>query len=451
MALVQATEKIRSLMDHGSARLRHTGATVLSGALVGALGALFLKSLQLADAARVAVIEAAARRSIPDWVAGATVGAVGVSVAVWMAARHAPDSPQLSEPEKPDDGQERTSNPAALTVNFAGTSLAVGAGLALGPERPAIQMGGAIGRLTSRIFRLGEADREILVAAIGGAGVATMFNSPLGCAAYTVESVLKRVNFRISATALGAGAMAVAVARGFTGRDVNFRLGELPAIRSDQLFWYLLLGGVVAVLANLHVRLTKALDKGLHRLRLPRVVRGGLVGGIIGWLAWYSPGTVGTGDSLTQGVLDGGFTLSVMAVFFGARFFLGPLSLAAGTPGGYFTPVLLLGALLGSMGGTLVDAWVPSAGVSPTSMALVGMAVALAGIARAPFTGILLVMETTGAYPIALATIIGVLGAVAVNRLLSMRMPRLSNGLEAVLAPAIRRHHASRNPRRQMP
>jgi len=37
-----------------------------------------------------------------------------------------------------------------------------------------------------------------------------------------------------------------------------------------------------------------------------------------------------------------------------------PLSLAAGTPGGYFTPVLLLGAVTGAAYGTLLDSWLPT-------------------------------------------------------------------------------------------
>ena len=58
------------------------------------------------------------------------------------------------------------------------------------------------------------------------------------------------------------------------------------------------------------------------------------------------------------------------------------------------------------------------------------MAVALATIARAPFTGILLAMETTGAFIMALPMVVAVFGAVAVIQLL--HTPSLSHGLEAV-------------------
>jgi len=352
-------------------------------------------------------------------------------VAAWLAYRYAKDAPQLSASDSTEASESAASNLNALTVNFAGTSLAVGAGLALGPERPAIQMGGAIGRIVSRLFGLSSLDRELLMAAAGGASVATMFNSPLGCSAYTVETVLRRVDLRISMTTLGLGAIAVAVARVLVGRDVNFLVGTMPSVRFGHLILFLGLGCVIAVFASLQVHIIMLLARLFLRVQLSGVVRGAAIGGAVGLLAWFSPNLVGTGDSLTQGVLDGRFVLSAMAVFFLVRFFLGPVSLAAGAPGGYFTPVLLLGALSGAMYGTLMGLWLPAADLSPTAFALVGMAVALASVAGAPFTGILLVMETTGAFALSLPMIIAVIGAAVVTRLL--RTPSLSHGLEIAL------------------
>jgi CIC family chloride channel protein len=221
------------------------------------------------------------------------------------------------------------------------------------------------------------------------------------------------------------------VSRLFTGRVVNFSVGQLAAYQFWHLWLYLLLGCLIAVVANLHAR-TIRLIVGLCQLpRLPSAVRGGLIGGAVGLLAWYAPGMVGSGDALIQGVIDGRFVLSTLTLMLLVRFFLGPLSLAAGTPGGYFTPVLLLGALSGVIFGDLVAIWLPAADApSAGHFALVGMAVALATIARAPFTGILLAMETTGAFALALPMIVAVFGAVAVIEVL--HTPSLTHGLEAL-------------------
>ena len=411
--------------------LRLAIATLLAGVLVGAVGGLFIGALGWVDDARLALHDAAMSRSFPGWLAWAMAGLVGASVAAWLAHRYAPDAPQVVAAESPGASQGPTSVLSTMTVNLAGTGLAVGAGLALGPERPAIQMGGAIGRLVSRLVGLRRSDYELMLAATGSAGVATMFNSPLGCAAYAVETIVKRVNLRTSLTVLGAGAVAVGVSRLFTGHVVNFSVGQLAAYQFWHLWLYLLLGCLIAVLGNLHAR-TIMLVVGLCQLPpLPSAVRGGLIGAVVGLLAWYSPGLVGSGDALIQGVIDGRFALWTLTLMLLVRFFLGPLSLAAGTPGGYFTPVLLLGALSGATYGALMGIMLPAADMPPPAhFALVGMAVALATVARAPFTGILLAMETTGAFIMALPMVVAVFGAVAVIQLL--HTPSLSHGLEAV-------------------
>jgi len=67
---------------------------------------------------------------------------------------------------------------------------------------------------------------------------------------------------------------------------------------------------VIAVFANLHARTINLTAELFQRARLPSAVRGALVGAAIGLLAWFSPGLVGTGESLAQDVIDGKFVLS---------------------------------------------------------------------------------------------------------------------------------------------
>lgn len=415
-------------MQDKSNPFRFGVAIVLCGALTGVLGGAFLIALRLMVDARVSLIDAAGKHQFPGWLAAAIAGLLFAAVAAWLAKLYAPDAPQLATLESADTSQCPTSVFRSITVNFAGTGLAVGAGLALGPERPAIQMSGAIGFLVGRLMGLSRPDNELLMASTGGAGIATMFNAPLGCAAYTMTVVLRRADLRISVTTLGIGAIAVAVAQILAGRDVIFLVGHLPKTQFEHLFLYFLLGCVIAVIGILHARIIRIVARCFQIARLPSVARGALIGAIIGSLAWFSPELVGTGESLTQEVIDGKFALSALTAIFLVRFFIGPLSIAAVTPGGYFTPVLALGALVGSVYGNLLTNWLPTADISPTAFALVGMGVALATVARAPFTGILLTMETADAFPMLLPMTIAVVGGAVVTQ--GLRSPSLGHGLE---------------------
>src|SRR5207237_1176666 len=74
---------------------------------------------------------------------------------------------------------------------------------------------------------------------------------------------------------------------------------------------------------------------------------------------------------------------------------LGAVSYAAGTPGGLFAPLLVLGAQLGLIVGMLGRMAFPDLDIAPEGFAVVGMAAFFAGVVRAPVTGITLVVEMT--------------------------------------------------------
>ena len=78
--------------------------------------------------------------------------------------------------------------------------------------------------------------------------------------------------------------------------------------------------------------------------RWPVEVRAALVGAAAGALAWFAPDLAGGGDALTQRALDGNAVLALLPLLLCFVFSLGAASYAAGTPGGLFAPLLVLGA-----------------------------------------------------------------------------------------------------------
>ncbi|HEY3597537.1 MAG TPA: chloride channel protein, partial [Paraburkholderia sp.] len=84
------------------------------------------------------------------------------------------------------------------------------------------------------------------------------------------------------------------------------------------------------------------------------------------------------------------------------RFVLGAVSYAAGTPGGLFAPILVIGAQSGVIFGKLCNHWFPGMAASPSACAVVAMAAFFTAVVRAPVTGIILVTEMTGSFTLLL-------------------------------------------------
>jgi CIC family chloride channel protein len=142
------------------------------------------------------------------------------------------------------------------------------------------------------------------------------------------------------------------------------------------------------------------------------------VGAAVALLAWFAPGVVGGGDAITQRTLAGTETVAMLSVVFLLRFGLGPLSYAAGTPGGLFAPILVLGSQSGLLFGNICYQWFPAVEANPTALGIVGMAAFFTAVVRAPLTGIILVTEMTASFTLLLPMLASCFAAMAVPTLL---------------------------------
>src|SRR5262245_60383151 len=85
---------------------------------------------------------------------------------------------------------------------------------------------------------------------------------------------------------------------------------------------------------------------------------------------------------LTQSVLAGSVSLAAIPAVFLIRFALGAVSYAAGTPGGLFARMLVLGAQFGFLFGGVCRTLLTYLDVQPEGFAIVGMAAFFAGVVR---------------------------------------------------------------------
>jgi len=192
-------------------------------------------------------------------------------------------------------------------------------------------------------------------------------------------------------------ATAIWVARLFVGDAPDFSVSPLPTPGFVQMPLFFALGAIVAVLAVAHNHALLAAIAAFERIKqLPVEGRTAAIGAGVGVLAWFAPDLVGGGDNITQSVLAGQQAMGFLLFAFLVRFLLGAASYAAGTPGGLFAPLLVLGAQSGALFGALCQFALPGLGIQSTAFAVVGMAAFFTGVVRAPVTGIVLVLEMTG-------------------------------------------------------
>jgi CIC family chloride channel protein len=392
---------ISELSDGGATEGEAGSLTLLTvlalvvGAISGAWVSLFMLLLEKADQWRDALVVRAHAQGPEGFGMLILACAVITAAAASLVRRISPQAIGSGIPhvEAVLNGQLPQARFRIIPVKFIGGVLAIGSGLALGREGPSVHMAATLGHLVGRAFRRNWPDCRVLLAAGAGAGLATAFNAPIAGGIFVLEELVRRFELRVAIAALSASASAISVSRAILGDAPDFHLGALvaPHLAVRPLFFVLgALAGLMAVIFNrVLLRTMTTMD------RLPAEARAALVGAAVGALAWVLPDLVGGDDPIAQRTLLGAGTLGLLPAVFLLRFALGALSYSAGTPGGLFAPLLVLGAQFGLFFGLVCELAFPGLHVQPEGFAVVGMAALFTGIVRAPLTGIVLATEMT--------------------------------------------------------
>lgn len=306
---------------------------------------------------------------------------------------------------------------AVTTVKSAASWFAIVCGGSIGREGPLIQFGGASGYAVSTRFGLSADDRRVLVAAGTAAGFAAAYNTPLAAVAFVLEIVAGIVVIDTVVPMLVATVIATALTRAFVGAGPIYHTRVFVMVHAGELAAFAL----VAIAAGLAgFAFSRLVALGEHVFRRPwlappwRQALGGLGAGAI---IMFVPTVAGNGYEPLDKLLDGTMALAVVAVLLVAKALATTSSVASGSPGGIFTPTLLVGGCTGYLVGYALAFAGFDVG-SPGGYALVGMASAIAAATHAPFMAAILAFELSGDYAVVLPLVLATAIATALARAL---------------------------------
>ncbi|GAA1834468.1 chloride channel protein [Pseudonocardia ailaonensis] len=333
-----------------------------------------------------AAVEAASPlgRTVPLLVAGVIAG-----VGWFLLRRHVPGRSDVDDSVWTGDG----------TLGFrrsAGTSvlseIVVGLGASLGREAAPKLMGGVCGSLLAQWSGLSVSQRRLLVACGAGAGLACVYNVPLGGALFTAEVLVGAVRLPVILPALVCSATATATAWIVlpTG-PVYLDLPDFP-FHPAELVWAVPAGVVIGLVAVAFVRMVAWVSFHQPRGRWALVAPLGAFA-VLAAVGLAFPQLFGNGKDLAEQAFTGVGALWLFAALFVLKPLLTVLCLGSGASGGLFTPTIATGAALGAcLGGGWSLLW---PGAPTGAYALIGAAAMIGAGMQAPLAGLALVLELT--------------------------------------------------------
>jgi len=296
--------------------------------------------------------------------------------------------------------------------------VAVAAGASLGREAAPKEVGAASGSALAERIGLSVAQRRLLVACGAGAGMAAVYNVPLGGALFALEVLLGSVTLRLAVPAVVSAAVATAVA-GLARPDLpTYLVPRLPSSPSLLVFAAVL--GPVAGLAGVAIiRLSAWARRGAPTgWRLVPSITLAFAGlGVVGTAV---PQLLGNGQNEVQLAATGQLGVGLLLVLAVGKPLATAACLRAGATGGLFTPVLTTGAALGGLAGLGWGHLWP--GTTSIAGAVVLAAATLGAASLGPLSSLVLVLELTGTTQgLVVPMVIAVAGATLTSRALDGR------------------------------
>ena len=349
----------------------------------------------------------------PWWRRLASLAAAGVfgGVAWYLLRRYTPGEKTDVE-DSVWTGTGELSFRRSLGTSFISV-VVVGLGASLGREAGPRLMGAVSGSVLGRWRGLSPAQRRLLVACGAGAGLAAVYNVPLGGALFIAEVLWGSISVPVLLPALTCCAIATAVSWLYLPHQPTYLgIANYP-FSPTQLVWALIAGPLIGLVAVGFVRLIGFVSAHHASGRLALVAPLGAFL-ILGLISLAYPQLLGNGRGMAEQAFLGEAGVLLLLALFVLKPLVTALCLGSGASGGLFTPTLATGAALGGVLGQVWNLLWP--GTPSGAYALLGAAAMLGAAMQAPLTGIVMMLELTDtgirlAVPMIVATVLATLVA----------------------------------------
>jgi CIC family chloride channel protein len=299
------------------------------------------------------------------------------------------------------------------------TLLAVAMGASIGREGALIYFGAAAASWLGRRANVDADQLKLLVACGASAGMAAVYNTPIGGSLFGLEVFLGGLALELYGPIIFASVTATLISRTLLEDHPSYVIPPYRLNHPSELPLYLLLGVLVGVVSALFVRTVETTSRLASmvptrwRRALP-IVSLSLVGAV----GIALPQIYGNGYDTVNQALVGALPIGLVLGLPLIKLSLSALVASSGVPGGLFTPSLFVGALTGAAFGAAAHFLFPNIVPSTGGYVLVGMAAILAGSTHATLAGALMMFEMTGSYGVILPLLAGSVVSAAVSRAL---------------------------------
>ncbi len=301
------------------------------------------------------------------------------------------------------------------------SAFTIGTGGSAGTEGPTIQIGSAVGSIICQWFKVSNTYLKTLTAAGAAAGLAAVFNAPIGAVIFAMEVLLREFTTQAFSVVVFSSVIGAVTSHILLGDNTFLPTPSFGIEHPAELGLYFLLGIVAALVSTGFIKNLLWTEEFFEKLKkIPAPLKPMIGGLLVGLMGFFVPKVLGAGYFEVTDILlpdrdlhPWGMGLLLLLIV--GKIIATSLTLGSGGSGGDLLPSLFIGAMMGSLFGQVAQTIFPN--IAPTgAYALVGMGLVFAVVASAPFTAIVMMFEITQDYRVVLPLMFSVTVAMIMSR-----------------------------------
>ena len=304
-----------------------------------------------------------------------------------------------------------------VPVKIIASAITIGSGGSAGREGPTAQFSAGVGSVLADLLKLSPEDRRKMVAVGIGAGIGTIFKTPIGGALLAAEILYRRdLEPEIIYPAMVASAVGYVIFGSIFGFTPVFGYYS-ETFNPLRLPMYAVLGLVSGALAVVYVKTFYGVHDAFKKLKVNRYLKPVIGAMLTSLIAIIAPEVMSSGygwinlaeyekfNAFYSPVLPVILLLALLPLL---KILATSFSIGSGGSGGVFAPGLFIGAFIGADVGLLFHYLFPQVVPSIAPFVIIGMAAFFGAAGKVPLSVIVMVTEMTGSLQLLPGTMIAV-------------------------------------------
>ena len=316
----------------------------------------------------------------------------------------------------------RTDNELDIKTGFGSTIAAfisAGSGASVGQYGPLVHFGATMGSYV-RTLTKGSISADVFIGCGVAGAIAAGFNAPIAGTIFACETILRHFSLRAIAPVAITSITSAGISKIYFG---NLQTFSLTGITPDLVYLLplaLLAGplfGILSIIYMVSLRKTAGIAKNTGWSPTKLLLTAAIITGITGM---FLPEILGLGIEHIERILDGGFKIEYLLLLLIGKLLITSLCIGFGMFGGIFSPALFIGATAGALltkVATVIGGVAVGTAIGP-GLIICGMAAISSTVVGTPIAGVLIMLELTMSYELALAAMLSVVTSALLAHLL---------------------------------